>query len=36
VNNLSAKMTAGGYTITDLIADLTQASAFVTRAQETP
>jgi hypothetical protein len=36
VNNLSAKMTAGGYTITNLIADLTQASAFVTRAQETP
>jgi hypothetical protein len=36
VNSISAKMTAGGYTITNLVADLTQASAFVMRAQETP
>jgi len=36
VNNISAKMTAGGYTITNLIADLTQTPAFVTRAEESP
>ena len=36
VNNISAKMTAGGYTITNLIADLTQTPAFVTRAEEYP
>jgi hypothetical protein len=36
VNSLSAKMTAGGYAITNLVADLTQTASFVTRAQETP
>ena len=36
VSSISTKMTAGGYAITNLIADLTQSPSFATRVQETP